>query len=71
MWYKADKAGRQHPHIAEWFAAGGSLDLDTSSKHYGVIENGTLQIKSVNWVRTRGEDDYHVEPGKVICEVKL
>lgn len=64
MWRSASKGVKP-----EWLKEGWTLCLDTRSRHYVVIEDGVLIIKSVVWKRMGGT--YEVAPGGTVTEVRL
>ena len=66
MWRRAAKGVNPR-----WFKQGWTLCLDTEMHHYAIITDDVLTIKSVNWVRPKGQIDPHVEPGKIVAEIHL
>ncbi len=54
-----------------WLKYGWTLCMDTNSRHYAVIENDILSIKSVTWMRESGNIDYTVTVGSSICDINL
>jgi len=71
MWRHFNKKGvKINPR---WLKEGWTLDLDTKNRHYGILENDTLTIRSVIWTNTEKEYDWvgDIEPGEVMARIHL
>lgn len=75
MWRRADKG----PLKTHWFEGGWSLDLDTSSKHYAILDTATgiLTIRQVHWHRHYREGGhamgggFDITQGPIIATIQL
>lgn len=63
----------KHGVNPRWLLQGWTLDIDTHSKHYAVIEGSRMTIKEVVWLKgkTMGQPTYSVEPGPKIATIDL
>ena len=66
MWRYASKGVNPR-----WLKNGWTMCLDCEMHFYAIISDDVLTIKSVNWVRPKGQIDPHVEPGEVVAEIHL
>lgn len=69
MWRRSDKG----PIKEYWLEGGWTLDLDSNSHHYALLDTqtSTLIIKSVIWRQRRGDIDQTISRGKTIAVVRL
>lgn len=55
----------------EWLKNGWTLCMDTHNRHYIIIENEKLIIKSVFWDKQSLQTDYTISQGETVCEINL
>ncbi len=70
------KDGSANRYASEGFSVdelsrGWTLNMDTHNKHYAVIQDSVLTIKSVKWERPAGDIDFTVSPGVTIAQINL